>query len=86
MSHRLILEIPEDVYEPLVKTAAQIGQTPEKLAIHWLAAATQHHVDDPVEKFIGAFSSNVPDWADRHDQYIGQALVDTENLEEPSQD
>ncbi len=29
-------------------------------------------LDDPFEQFIGAFSSNVPDWADRHDEHIGQ--------------
>jgi hypothetical protein len=31
--------------------------------------------DDPLEKFIGAFTSNIADWTDQHDKYIGQALA-----------
>jgi hypothetical protein len=27
---------------------------------------------DPVEQFIGAFPTDVPDWASRHDEYLGQ--------------
>jgi hypothetical protein len=26
---------------------------------------------DPVEQFIGAFPSDVPDWANEHDKYLG---------------
>jgi hypothetical protein len=72
MSHTLTLDIPDTVYEPLKKTAEQSGQAPEALAVQWLAAAIQHLVDDPLEKFIGAFSSQGSDWADHHDQYLGQ--------------
>jgi hypothetical protein len=32
--------------------------------------------DDPFEQFIGAFSSTVPNWADRHDEYIGRSLIE----------
>jgi hypothetical protein len=32
-------------------------------------------LDDPFEQFIGAFSSTVPDWADRHDEYIRRMMV-----------
>jgi hypothetical protein len=32
-------------------------------------------LDDPFEQFIGAFSSTVLDWADRHDEYIGRSLM-----------
>ncbi len=74
MNHTLRLQIPETLYEPLIKVAAQMGRTPEELAIDWLAAAMQEYVDDPLEKFIGAFSSNIPDWVDQHDRYIGQSL------------
>ncbi len=50
-------------------------QTPEELAIQWLATAVQNVVDDPVEEFIGAFSSAIPDWPEEHDRLIGQALI-----------
>ena len=32
-------------------------------------------VDDPFKKFIGAFKSDVPDWADNHDKYLGEELA-----------
>jgi len=32
-------------------------------------------VDDPFEKFIGAFNSGVPDWADNHDKYLDENLM-----------
>lgn len=44
MNHTLKLEIPENVYDPLVKVAARISRTPEELAVDWLAAAVQEYV------------------------------------------
>ncbi len=58
-----------------MKTAKRQGQRPEAVAVQWLAAASESQLDDSFEQFIGAFSSSVPDWADRHDEYIGQALM-----------
>ena len=77
MSHTLLLEVPEDVYQTLAKTAEQIGQPPEALATQWVITATRHFANDPLEQFIGAFSSNSLDWADRHDEYLGQAVMET---------
>jgi len=37
----------------------------------WLRDKT----DDPVEHFIGAFASYIPDWTDRHDVYLGKACA-----------
>lgn len=75
MAHTLVLEIPEDVYEPLLKTAEQLGQSPEDTAVRWLENAARKSLDDPVEKFIGAFGNEIPDWADEHDKYIGRELM-----------
>jgi hypothetical protein len=75
MTHALTLELPEQVYETLLKTAKRQGQRPEAVAVQWLATASESQLDDPFEQFIGAFSSNVPDWADRHDEYIGRGLM-----------
>ncbi len=33
-------------------------------------------VIDPVEPFIGAFPSEVPDWSTKHDEYLGKALME----------
>ena len=31
---------------------------------------------DPLEPFIGAFRTDLPDWANQHDQHLGKALMD----------
>ncbi len=74
MTHSLLLEVPEEVYLPLAKTAEAAGQKVEQLAVELLAAAARPVADDPVENFIGSLHSDVPDWADAHDKYIGQSL------------
>jgi predicted nucleic acid-binding protein len=63
------------MYELLAKIAKQAGSTPEGLAVEWLRTAIRNAIDDPVENFIGAFSSTIPGWADQHDKYVGQALL-----------
>ncbi len=75
MTHVLALELPQQAYEALMKAAKRQGQRPEAVAVQWLATASESQIDDPFEQFIGAFSSNVPDWADRHDEYIGRAML-----------
>lgn len=50
--------------------------TPEELAIKWLVTAIRDASNDPVENFIGAFNSNASDWADQHDKYVGEALME----------
>jgi hypothetical protein len=75
MGHRLALEVSEDLYETLTKKAQQSGQTTEGLAIELLTAATQEVIEDPLEKFIGAFNSQAIEWADQHDTYLGEAVA-----------
>jgi hypothetical protein len=75
MEHTLTLELSNTIYEPLTKTARQTGKTPEQLAIEWLEQAAHIVLQDPLEDFIGVFHSDVPDWADEHDKYLGQALA-----------
>ncbi len=77
MGHTLTLDVPEDVYQSLIQRAEQTGQPPEAVAVQLLATATQHQVDDPLEPFIGAFSSHGADWADQHDTYLGKAVKDS---------
>ena len=75
MGHVLLLELPEEIYQPLVKTAQQSGDTPEQVATNWLVAAIRQTWQDPLEKFIGVFQSNLFDWVDQHDLYLGQEFV-----------
>jgi hypothetical protein len=74
MGHTLTLDVPEDVYQALVRKAEQTGQPPEDVAVQLLATATQHRGDDPLEQFIGAFRSHRADWADQHDTYLGKSV------------
>lgn len=76
MGHAITVDMPQEVYEALAKTARQTGQTPEELAARWLAAVVRQSASDPLERFIGGIPTNIPDWADRHDQYIGKTLKD----------
>jgi hypothetical protein len=77
MIHKLLLDVPEDVYESLAKTAKQTGQSLEDLAVSWLENATRRLAEDPFEKFIGSINSNTADWADQHDKYLGESLAET---------
>jgi hypothetical protein len=80
MERTLTIEVPESIYDSLVRVAEQKGRTPEELAVEWLGHATRMAIEDPVENFIGAFASNIPDWADQHDKYIGQTLIEKEKV------
>jgi len=75
MAHTMVLEVPEEIYRPLLKTAEQSKQQLETFVVRWLASAVQQFSNDPLEKFIGALKSDIPDWADQHDKYIGEALI-----------
>jgi hypothetical protein len=77
MSHQLILDLPNEVYDPLAETAKSTGATPEQLAVDWLVVMSRHAANDPLERFIGALPSKVPDWADQHDKHVGHALTDS---------
>ena len=73
MSHTLQLNVPDTLYESLIKTAQQTGQPVEAIATTWLVVAAEQFAHDPLETFIGAFDSGGTDWADNHDRYLGQA-------------
>ena len=83
MSHILKLELPEDIYKPLEKNARREGRSPEEIAIEYLKSILSKLEDDPIEKFIGAFHSDIPDWADQHDKYLGQAQIERMREKEP---
>ena len=75
MGHTLTLEIPEDLFESLRKIAEETGRTPEEIVIQSVTTHARQVADDPLAKWIGAFDSGVPDWADNHDKYIGESIL-----------
>ena len=76
MSQILTLQIPEEVYQPLLEIAKRNGKTPEEFTTQWLASSIQHFADDPVESFIGSVNSEIADWTENSDRYLAQNLLD----------
>ena len=74
MGHTLTLDVPEEVYQALRQQAENTGYPPETVAVQLLARLIQPQSADPLEQFIGAFSSQDTDWADHHDRYLGQSV------------
>ncbi len=79
----LTIEVSQDVYDSLLAEAEEAGGSPEEVAVEWLIATRHQRVPDPLAEFIGALHTDIPDWADRHDYYIGLAALDTHDEREP---
>ena len=75
MSQTLTIEVPDDVFKVLLEIAQQEAKTPAEMGTQWVALAAERIKNDPLEQFIGAFPSDVRDWADRHDAYLGEKLM-----------
>lgn len=82
MGYPLLLDIPEDIYKRLAQTAEQTQQPLEKLAVEWLAKGSQKIEDDPLAKWIGALHTDVPVSFDRHDELLGESLMDDHRSED----
>ncbi|MEO8073454.1 MAG: hypothetical protein ABI686_09410 [Acidobacteriota bacterium] len=75
MTHSIVLEVPENIYQGIVKEAESKKRKVEEIALERLAKDTPHGIEDPLDEFVGAFRSDVPDWADNHDKYLGENLM-----------
>lgn len=84
MPHQVILELPDEVYQPLAHTAEQTGRSVEAVAQAALAESVSIKPGSLLEKWVGFWSSGVPDAGLRHDEYLGKALY--EELGEPGRD
>ena len=67
-----MVEIPEETYDELVRSASQKGQPPERMAAEILADT----LTDPVMKLAGCLSMPFSDIGERHDEYIGAGLLE----------
>lgn len=74
MTHSITFELPDAAYKRLVEKASKNGKRVEDFVAEQLANGDAPAVDDPFEKFIGSLETDIPDWADNHDKYIGEAL------------
>ena len=75
MTHSLTLDLPEEIYQPLLKTAMTNGKKVEEVAVEVLASVKSNKVADPFERFIGSVKSDITDLAENHDKYIGENLA-----------
>jgi hypothetical protein len=76
MSKTLSIEIPDEIYQTFLQTAERLGQSPEAIVSQWIVTQHQTQVSDPLDSFIGAFNSEIPDWTSRYDEYLGAALLE----------
>ncbi len=75
MTHSIILEVPENIYQGIVKEAESKKRKVEEIALERLAKDTPQGIEDALDEFVGAFRSNVPDWANNHDKYLSENLM-----------
>ena len=75
MTHSLVLEVPESIYQSLVSEAEVEGRTVEEVALERLTVKKPQSAVDPLDEFVGAFDSGGMDWADNHDKYLGESLM-----------
>ncbi len=73
--HTLKIEVTDEVYESLRKSAERSGEQPEVVAAKLIAHGAQMAKEDPLRKLFGTLETHVPDWGDRHDHYIGESLL-----------
>lgn len=75
MEHKLTITLPDEVYQPLIETARELGQTPEELAAkqvrqsnlrprHKLSEAETQAARARFERHFGAVASGDPRSAD----------------------
>ena len=74
MTHALTIEMPEHLFQKLESRAAQRGTTLQAVAVECIAQGVGNLPGEPLLKWAGAIDANVPDVAERHDEYLGQAL------------
>ncbi|MEB3210317.1 MAG: hypothetical protein VKL39_03150 [Leptolyngbyaceae bacterium] len=82
MSKTLTITLPDDLEQALTQAAAQANQSTEEAALQLLThALTSNRLlkaeleeADPLMALFGCIQSDIPDLADNHDYYIGQAL------------
>lgn len=73
-THKLTLQLPDSVSNPLVKKAQRAGLTPEEVAADYVATAVTPSKEDPLLQLLGSIAANVNDISQRHDEYIGNGL------------
>lgn len=77
MIHQVTVQIPDEVYLPLLKQAEESGQTVEQVAGARLAQTVASPAPGSLlRKWLGSADSGLTDVSSRHHEYLGQQLYD----------
>jgi hypothetical protein len=82
---QITINLPEPLQQTLIHQAAQTQTTPEQFIIQILTQTLipttppPDLTNDPLFQLAGSITSNIPDLAENHDYYIGQALYEEMN-------
>jgi hypothetical protein len=74
MSTTITLEIPDQIYGPLLKKADKKGKKLDHVLIELLGDIVKDELEDPLLQLAGAFSSDIKDIGTNHDFYIARRL------------
>ena len=74
MTHALTIAIPEPIYQALEAWATRQGTTAEDLAQEWVSRRVMELENDALMRWAGSIECDEADVAERHDEYLGQAL------------
>ncbi|MEM8642170.1 MAG: hypothetical protein AAGG51_25660 [Cyanobacteria bacterium P01_G01_bin.54] len=84
MSRTFVITLPDDLEQALTTQAQQSNQSPEDMLLQLVSkqltlppqpgSNAQQAEADPLLQLIGSLSVDIPDLAENHDYYIGQAL------------
>ena len=83
MPKTFVITLPDDLEQALTIQAENQNKSPEKIMLQVLSEKltdsskledTQESETDPLLQLIGSLSVDIPDLAENHDYYIGQAL------------
>jgi hypothetical protein len=83
MAKTFVITLPDDLEQALTTQAERLNKSPEETMLQLLSeqltspsrlGAVQQAEADPLLQLIGSLSVDIPDLAENHDYYIGQAL------------
>ena len=75
MVQTLTVELEDRLYQALKQIAQQLRKTPEELSAQWITTTIEQVEHDPLLALAGTLECDVTDISERHDHYIGQALL-----------
>jgi hypothetical protein len=83
MAKTFVITLPDDLEQALTTQAERLNKSPEEVVLQVLSQeltnlaqceTIQKTETDPLLRLIGSLSMDIPDLAENHDYYIGQAL------------